>query len=513
MNLQIVRRAVLVSVFLSVVMFPVSAQDNPPWPPDPDTLFAPGVEILSVEETESTTETINCGLSSHSNSGWVYYVDDDQVQLCNIDTGETRNLSPLTSEEVGYLPNDFNRAFLSPDKTWLVYARDVAIPGTNGQRVVSSYRLADGHINLLGTIDLLVGLNHPNMRGFRGWLSETRGTLVIDIFGDSVADDYFTYDVTQPDSLKPVGSGFYYYYSAPPRYEVMMTSASLAFATSLDYRVDCTMSLLDADGEYHINLGYDCIGAWALRGGGQYFTLQVEAEDSTTSNLLRFDPYTGEKSVLMTDEIEWLVGVSPDGRYALLLMDDNGQLDLAHEDFMSLYSFNLHYYLSLNAPSRIVVWDNNTRTILHEMTEPDGILPQFRQTWCGDDCLLYAYGCAADYSALPVTLLRFDENQGVTAQTLEASCYDVGLEALILTSPDTRYLFHRLTPERLIEVETGAAYPLFAEGESAVYRVPQAEWLDNETLKIWLRPGDMRQPGEIAYTLRVSAVFDAKIEP
>lgn len=516
MNARIVRTWLLFCVLMVVSSMSASAQGNPPWPPDPETLFAPGVEVVSVEETQSTIEVTACGVSSFMNSGWVYYVDDARVvHVCKVETGEILATLSLTPEEVGYIQHDFNRAFLSPDKAWLVYAHDVAIPGTNGQRVVSAYRLADGHINLIGTIDLPVGLNHPNIKGFGDWLSDTRGTMRIDILGDSVGDNYYVFDVTQPDSLEAVAQGFYENDAdAPGRFEVV-TTGFIAFRTTMQGHFDCIFSLYDDQGAYELNLGYDCIGARVLPGGGQYFTLQLEVENATTSNLLRFDPHTDERSVLLSGELEWLVGVSPDGRYVLLMMDDNGQLELAHEDFMNLYNFTLWGYLSFDDPSRIVVWDSHQNAIIHEITvtpESDEILPRYHHSWCGDNCLLYAYACT-DYAVLPVTLLRFDDEGEVTSQSLEMGCHDISLEDSFLYSPSKQYVFHTSPPPSLLELNSGEIYPLFAEAYGESYRVLRAEWLDDETLKIWLRLSDTRQYGEMAYTLRVTAAFDGANEP
>lgn len=53
MHTSNVRRWLIVCALLIVGVVQVSAQDNLPWPPDSETLFAPGVEVVSVEIRET----------------------------------------------------------------------------------------------------------------------------------------------------------------------------------------------------------------------------------------------------------------------------------------------------------------------------------------------------------------------------------------------------------------------------------------------------------------------------
>jgi hypothetical protein len=65
---------------------------------------------------------------------------------------------------------------------------------------------------------------------------------------------------------------------------------------------------------------------WRGESLGSYF-YHPESRD-----LVRFNPYTGERRDLMSGEIEFILDISADGRYAVLVLDDNGQLDMLTED-------------------------------------------------------------------------------------------------------------------------------------------------------------------------------------
>jgi hypothetical protein len=138
----------------------------------------------------------------------------------------------------------------------------------------------------------------------------------------------FAGDVTQPNSLVyAIGHVRYepLYYDDPPRYEVVP-----GLNGSRVFLEDCVLQVYDLEtqtfNEYA--LGNLCdYGIILPSGDGARLYRELNPDRATPATLVRFNPSTGEREDLLTGEIEWLESVSPNGRYAVLVMDSNGQIE------------------------------------------------------------------------------------------------------------------------------------------------------------------------------------------
>lgn len=468
------------------------AQENPPWPPDRETLFAPGFEVVSVEYFELPEPTPTAALtpycdqrpsSDHRYNKWVSVLRDDQWFICNIDSGEQRGPFQLTFDDVQLAP-----AAVTPDGEWLILGTssgEVTLPITT---TYYSYHPATGQRHALGQVTIRSGINSIGNNGFTRWLSTTRGAFEISYGGESVADEYYAFDVTQPDSFQLITSGWMYdYYDDPPRYEYTETYAFTLWETgSFATTSRCNFTLYDATGVYRREVGYDCIGARVFRAGEDYLTVRVDSPESAKSRLLRFNPHSGYEVTHLLDEIEWFVGVSPDGRYAALVIGTNGRVNL--ENYYPPYGTypKYHSYYPLHETVSLVVLDVQAGKSVYEAPlelETEYAYSNLYHFWCGDDCFAYSTNCEHQ------TLLRFTDEKVITSPPLAVQCGDDASGNFAKFSPDQQYILDDYCDAELeyclVDVETGERQRLFA---SKLRYHTSANWLDDETLQVRLMP-------------------------
>ena len=123
--------------------------------------------------------------------------------------------------------------------------------------------------------------------------------------------------------------------------------------------------------------------------------------------LIRFDPFTGERTTLFTGEIEWIGDIAPDGRYVLLGLDDSWQSDAAPEPG-----------IRTEPPRRadsteVVIFDLEIGEMICQMT---GLLPGGYFTWIDWRWLVY------DQETGPTRLLIVSE---------DSTCHEVNLPGVV----------------------------------------------------------------------------------
>lgn|GEM_PF-3614482 len=281
--------------------------------------------LLNVVTGEYSRPEIICGerRASEGEGYWVVYQEALRTPgfLCNTETGA--RLEPLPIEEWW----DTQPAVLSPDGEQLILF---------GHGTIYSYRFETGELTLLGT----------PQKDFQ--YAEWIGNDLVFISAANQAEmssPWRNYYLAYPgveDSMYPITTtikpaGITHLYN-PSRYEWLAAGAD-----------SCSLRQLNTEtaelNEYELQ--EICSQGTSLPGTDDRLFYDIMWSDENLaywddmvrlmylpdghpigSQLVRLNPYTGERQNLYAGEIEWLRDVTPDGQYAVLLVDDSGLLDM-----------------------------------------------------------------------------------------------------------------------------------------------------------------------------------------
>ncbi|MEQ8676747.1 MAG: hypothetical protein RLP44_06430 [Aggregatilineales bacterium] len=199
--------------------------------------------------------------------------------------------------------------------------------------VYYGYEIKTGNLHRIGELPTRLEFSFPPGVS-SGWVDDTHGILYDFAGGESSPDDFYAFNVTQPDSLQLFMHGWllwssWEYIDYNQSYQTLETSAQVQYITGsrITDHQPCILYIYDTYGIREFELGYDCLAAHFFYADGAYYTIQADTNQSETSTLLRVDSLTGEITELFMGEIEGFLQLSPDGRYATLMMDNNGQVD------------------------------------------------------------------------------------------------------------------------------------------------------------------------------------------
>lgn len=260
---------------------------------------------------------------------WVtVYVDEERTFLCHSGTGEMREI-PLKEF-------DNWEVFSSPDGAYLVLiGRDWNSNG--GDFVTFAYKVDTEEATPLGYISR----NLDNRVKLCNWVSDTQGVLCsADFYRSWPGSSYYVFDVTQSDSLIHAFGGWeedIMWIDDPPRYVSLFSqnrSSSITGSSGPDH-ISCTLSIYDAKQLINREVGYECLpipldyesAAPYYRHGDVIYYLTIEGPDATVSTLHFGDVKMNMFFSIFTAEIETILSVSPDGRYVVLLLDDDRVFD------------------------------------------------------------------------------------------------------------------------------------------------------------------------------------------
>lgn len=333
------------------------------------------------------------------NGRWVVAVFDDGGEghaiLCHSETGEMRDV----------LPDDYVRwrVATSPDNSWLVLVgySSSAFPV---EFHILAYDLHHDTFQTLGSIDIMTSESMP---GVCGWLSDTQGVLCAAGDHNWQAGLFYTFDVTQAESLSLASHAWgetLYTVTNPTRYVTLnSTEYSNKVTWSLGPHRPCTLTVIDAAGVRQHELGYDCVlftpdndfycdytpGIWA---GDTLYYLTTASDDAPISDLRSFNlvSETGNEA-LFTGEIEAILNVSPDQRYIVLLIDDNGALDRDVDRCSDQW----------RGGWQVAIFDQDTGTIIYR-SEPIGVYLPTQVVWLDEHTIFVS--AADDFTAITVTL-------------------------------------------------------------------------------------------------------------
>ncbi len=415
-----------------------------------------------------------CGGSGFSvNQDWLYVIDPqaNTAHLCNPATDAVS--TPLPISEIGG-PFGWSSIIPAPQADWLLL-----IAGSNlgGHYSFYGYQQTTGEIVALG----MVG-GQSFMGDFAGWLNDTDFLFQITGSIDGRSGVYRG-TITLPDSFMMVMPGDV----ALPGY---------AAADILRSDVECRINRYNfARNEQQLFvLGNACAGVFRLTDGDTY--LAAVSTAAGARQLMVLDAANGTITPIYDAEIELLYGVSPDGRYAVLLTDDDGFVE---------YSGQQNFDWLLLDGLQVTFFDTLTRTVVYQAAYAGWPAPffwranseivsatqshQFNQgvTWLSNDRALLQR--TTDYS-----ILAFDGNQVTELGTVQNvfNAYPGGDYLLLHTGDE-----YDARTYHIFDAVTGETRPLFAAD------FPTGEVIVNvfghEPLIVQIAPASQRDTGWTTY--------------
>lgn len=381
---------------------------------DPDRYIRAGYMFLLDPETGKYQELpLVCQdriIQSENDAGrWTVVHDLEDYQkafLCHSGTGQELQILPD-----GYFDWDVS---LSPDGDWLIISGYSSATGIE----VYSYNLPNNEMIQLGVMSGSSDMG----ASICGWVTDIKGILCNSLGVLPYTGFYYTFDLTQTNSVKYVFSGWWreniIEIEEPTRFTVMLSEQYISSNTgsvSRDHQ-PCRIITYDAEGLETLDLGYECRPLWIddytiapyIRNEDTIYFLTVDHPEATIAELHAYDARAKSDPNLpiFSGEIESILSVSPDGQYAVLLMDDNGKLDFSPmtgycclndkgfrvviiriDDIGNIYAFDIVYRsdaIGVYIPPQVAWLDSNTVVIatretgeMLRMTEDGNIIPYF----------------------------------------------------------------------------------------------------------------------------------------
>ncbi|MBC8100425.1 MAG: SH3 domain-containing protein [Armatimonadetes bacterium] len=284
-----------------------------------------------------TLFTPECGISADEaaytgliEAPWTIVNQASEWVLCNIITGERS--SPLPADylwifetSVRYMP----LVTISPDKTYVVFMGQIGLqPQSRYGRNIALF----SYQPLQKTLIQLGELSARSSLYFNEWV-DTQVTLTTGETDSIGSLSIYVMDASQPQSVAFAIDGRWpSFIDNPPRYVLGFDApygSTPCGRRTYDIR-SRLLTELDLDGLCRPDYGSaDGVGYYRDVPLGESFECcnPVRAQVATAP-LIRYDSRTGERAELFSGELEQIYWVSADDRYAIVLVDANGSIDL-----------------------------------------------------------------------------------------------------------------------------------------------------------------------------------------
>ncbi|MFN8530417.1 MAG: hypothetical protein U0670_17585 [Anaerolineae bacterium] len=546
----------LVSLILVIMIATGSAVGQEVTPLSPESLFAPGIEVVHVEwippytptyiyasPTPIPTEEPRCGYLPYPHVGetddWsIDYIEPlfaTPLILCNRTTGERREV------QVGqYVEN----IAISPDQRYAVLVGYSDYFGYDFQ-----------HDQLIPLSD--TGDHHYDGRDIR-WYGNTTLLIYEAYTPDSAPWLWVSLaDVTEPNSLTYLATLLKYTQVSPlPPNPDFTTYHDPGRAAWVDSTEDggCSLNwIVEATGDREaFDITGICVVGEPLSddpyGDYLFMPIQYRVLDEEpvrhirtySRDLVRMNLTTGERDVWYEGEVERLNDLDPSQRYATLIIDHNGCVDLINDDLRYSYDTCRH---STEAPDytpptfEAALLDTTTHEIIyrHAVTADWGAID--RRVFHIDTGLVDVQGYSfSDPSAAPGgDLFSMGENQFIffrrqtrDSQGVFHSVSDTLLTVepdntvietplpgqLLLAGPENAYFVLLNTDHDLLLVDRQGNSRPFISGVNMSGSGGTPKWGTDERYDINLTRGDTADEiqvrlsgldgqGSIVYTVRV----------
>ncbi len=262
---------------------------------------------------------------------WVFFRDakTQETHLCEMASGFLSTPLPrgytweLNILYIGFDPEP-QSIEMSPDEKWLSFFGDVQ---EKEKRAVFSYEIKTRKLVNNGQLGREPYIGQEPYINWERWVDNTT-VLISDYCGlDQCPTYYWIVDVTRPNNLQlalgerpaPV------FKDNPPRLESYRIPAYAVWAGESALPCERTVFYIRTRTHKTYKYGNLCIAEYGPQDGTGYY--RDVAKDGKTATLVRFNPVTGQRANLYRAEIEQVLWVSTDERYAALVLDDNGRID------------------------------------------------------------------------------------------------------------------------------------------------------------------------------------------
>jgi hypothetical protein len=331
-------------------------------------------------------------LDEHYNSGF----------LCDTETDTQSDL----------LPDSFGRWIylgISESEDWFLFEAldEEEFNQGNYANYIVSYHLPTGQLNKLG---LLLHSSDDNL-GIYGWVSNTQGVICVSSIHQYLPRFCHSFDVTQTDSLERVFSGWLesmLQLDDPPRFGAFYSDIYYAMISGggSSQHTSCSLTIYDQKGVQNKLLGYECIplridnyksAPYIQQNNTLYFLttnerLLTERPNATSSVLKTFDFQDMRGNYFIyKGEIESLLSISSDQRYAVVLLDNNGVLDFPFRPFEPFYSSDTLAYRGWT----VGIIDMQRKELVYQ-SEPLGVYASSQVSWLDDRTVVIASSATSD---------------------------------------------------------------------------------------------------------------------
>jgi hypothetical protein len=297
--------------------------------------------------------------SIRQDAAWIPYTDpaSQRNALCDV----------LTGDFVFLFPDDFvfAEAEGSPDDRWL------AIAGTDGQTGPGSITLWSYDLLTHDRIRMGDFLNGDNIR--ISWV-EGRIVLTTRQMPEWSLCTVYSARPDQSVELLPLISSFRF---CPHLIRDTTTMAAVFDRANVDGTRECWITYADIEtGQtWQENYGDLCWAEYTSSDGWAYHRavnyLDVWNYSARTATLVRFDVSTGEQVPLYEGELERVVWVSGDERYAIVFLGNNGAINLFPDTDQQYALFETSRLAYIDLETETILYETPTELRSHYVNGPD----------------------------------------------------------------------------------------------------------------------------------------------
>lgn len=431
--------------------------------------------------------------------------DAPEHRLCFTETGELTDPLPSLTRNSQSVTLYWNAIATNPTKEWVVL-------GDQGcKETFYAYNIPTNELYPLG-VNLVtqaggIGGNHCYIDT---WLDDT--FFLMFVYDQPEYSDRIIYagDVSQPNSLEAVLANNRFwptYYDDPPRYELVpgMTMEGIGWRGWDRQGPWCRLELyyLETRRLEEYELGELCTPNLVVpQDMNIRFFRYVGLDLTQPATLSSYHLRTRQRTDLFSGEIEAITNVSRDGRYIILLMDDNGRIDAIPDlDWISWTEWGNTYW---------AVFDTERREIIYQIPDAVNFYDNFEiptTAWFAEDAFefvqIHPGGWGEYITWVWIGEARTISLEGVQSREKSPDGNQILVDSsypIYHDSEETGYVCSisvvNLSNQQLVQVTlelSGCPYGL------------SAEWVDNNLVNVTVTPASIDSEPTIMliYTIRL----------
>ncbi len=214
---------------------------------------------------------------------------------------------------------------VSPDGKWLTFAGELPDRKT---LTIFSYEIKTGKLVKNGQFDQEPYIGWVLYVDWVRWIDNSTLLMRHGCGLEQCLRELWVVDVTRPNSVEYALIDRFEpeYYDNPSRLEVHYSPAKWTIAEERDSPCGHYVFYIKTRTRKRYTYGDLCIAEYGPQVGTGYY--RAVAKNGKSATLVRFNPITRQRRSLYQAEIEQVLWVSADERYAALVLDDNGRIDI-----------------------------------------------------------------------------------------------------------------------------------------------------------------------------------------